>query len=43
MSGSVFKAWSFQSTVKADFGPIFGHGTTAEEKGKLFTEHLRFG
>jgi hypothetical protein len=37
MSGSVFKAWSFQSTVKADLG----HGTTAEEKGKLLTERLR--
>ncbi len=37
MSGSVFKAWSFQSTFKADLG----HGTTAEEKARLLTEHLR--
>ena len=36
MSGSVFKAWSLQLTVNADLG----HGTTAEEKVKLLTEHL---
>ncbi len=38
ISGSVtFKAWNFQLTVNADLG----HGNTAEEKGKLLTEHLR--
>jgi hypothetical protein len=37
MSGSVFKAWSFQLIVKSDLG----HGTTSEEKGRLLTEHLR--
>ncbi len=37
MSGSVFKAWSFQSTVKT----CLGHGTTAEEKARLPTEHQR--
>jgi hypothetical protein len=37
MSGSVFKAWSFQLQAKADLG----HGTTAEEKARLLTEHLR--
>ncbi len=37
MSGSVFKAWSFQLQTKADLG----HGTTAEEKARLLTEHLR--
>ena len=36
MSGSVFKAWSLRLTVNADLG----HGTTAEEKVKLLTEHL---
>ena len=35
-NGSVFKAWSFRLTVKADLGS----GATAEEKGKLLTEHL---
>ena len=33
----MFKSWSFRLTVKADFC----HGATAEEKGKLLTEHLR--
>jgi hypothetical protein len=36
-SGTEFRAWSFQLMVKADLG----HGTTAEETGKLLTEHLR--
>ena len=36
MRGSQFRAWNFQLTVRADFG----HGTNAEEKGKLLTEHL---
>jgi len=36
-SGTVFRSWSFRLTVKTDLG----HGATAEEKGKLLTEHLR--
>ncbi len=40
MSGSVFKAWSFQLTVKSDLGHG-SDGTTSEEKGRLLTEHLR--
>jgi hypothetical protein len=37
MSGSVFKAWSFQLQTKADLG----HGTAADEKARLLTEHFR--
>jgi hypothetical protein len=36
-SGPVtFKAWNFRLTVDADLG----HGSTAEENGKLLTEHF---
>ena len=36
-SGTMFRCWSFQLMVRADLG----HGTTADEKRKLLTEHLR--
>ena len=39
MSGSVYKAWSFQLTIKADFGSCTAG--TAGEQGKLLTEHLK--
>ena len=39
MSGSVYKAWSFQLTIKADFGSCTAG--TAGEKGELLTEHLK--
>ena len=35
MSGSVFRAWSIQLTVKSDLG----HDTISEEKERLLTEH----
>ena len=36
-SGTQCRSWSFQLMVRADLG----YGTTAEEKRKLLTEHLR--